>query len=98
MLLLLEKDGPARVAAGQVGSVGGDDDRELVEREEHMDAGYPFSCMQVGSLAISWKVDDSDMIQIAGMQPGTLCYVPQTGKIRAQSSSEQQPAAVRRAV
>lgn len=97
MLLLLEKDGPSRVAAGQVGSFGGDRDHGVVERGEHM--GCRLSILLYASgLTMSWKIDDSDMVQIACMQSGTLCCVPQTEEIRTQSSAEQQPAAVRRAM
>lgn len=77
-LVLLEKDGPARVAAGQVRSFGGDGDHGVVERGKHM--GCRLSILLYASgLAMSWKIDDSDMAQIACMQPGTSCCVPQRG-------------------
>lgn len=78
-------------------AVGGDGDHGLVERGEHMGCRLSIFLYASG-LAMSWKIDDSDMIQIACMQPGNLCCVPQTEEIRTQSSAEQQPAAVRRAM
>lgn len=81
MLVLLEKDGPARVAGGYW--VGGDGDDGFVERGVHMGAGYGRHCMQVDS-PMSYKIDDdlgdTDMVQMACMHAEEI-----------QSSAEQQP-------
>lgn len=93
MLVLLEKDGPARVAVGQVGSVGGDGGHGLVERGEHMGCRLSIFLYASG-LTMAWKIDDSDMVQITCLQPGTLCVVcrrlRRCGYSHQLSSSQQQ--------
>lgn len=101
MLVLLEKDGPARVAAGRVGPVG-----TVItawSNERSTDAGsHTYHCRYASGLAMSHKIDDGKVTlggldmgtdSRSGLQPGTGA-VTQPEETRSaylgiQSSAEQ---------